>query len=120
MKVGTLGAVIISPTQVDLAVVGAQDVLDLVSRNPSPGFGIDRAQKCVVSLRGYPPMCLPIFIDGVLVSADGDLADAASPEIVDYIIILRGNEAGVLFGSVGENGLMLIYTKRGLKRGPRD
>lgn len=118
MKVSTLGATVVTPTQVDRALPTARNALDLINHSPGAGLSVDQERKCVLSLRGYPPMCLPVVIDGVLVSADGDIEDAVPADIVDYIIILRGNETGVLFGSVGEKGVVLVYTKRGLKRGP--
>lgn len=119
MKISTLGATVVSPTQVDEALPGARNVLDLLNRNPGAGISVDQERKCVLSLRGYPPTCLPVIVDGLLVSTEGDIEDAVSAEVVDYILVLRGNETGVLFGSVGEKGVLVIFTKKGLKRGPR-
>ncbi|MFN8571704.1 MAG: carboxypeptidase-like regulatory domain-containing protein [Gemmatimonadaceae bacterium] len=116
MKIGTLGATVISPTQVDRAVTGAKDFTDLVSRNPSAGFGVDYERKCVVSTRGEPPGCMPVIVDGLLI---GNTAEVLPPEIVDYIIILRGNEVGVMYGTIGSQGVVLVFTKRGVKRGPQ-
>lgn len=117
MQIASLGATIISPTQVDRAVLGARDLTDLVARNPSAGNRVDHEQECVLSLRGYPPACLPVIVDGVLTNGSNDVIP---PEIVDYILIVRGNEVGVLYGTVGEQGAMLVFTKRGRKRGPSD
>lgn len=117
MKIGSLSASIISPTQVDGAVLGALDYTDLVSRNPSPSILVDYERKCVLSNRGDPPGCLPVIVDGLLTSTPNDVVP---PETVDYMIVLRGNELGVLYGTIGENGAVLIFTKRGPKRGPRD
>lgn len=115
MKIGSLGATVITPSQVDVALPGATDYTDLVSRNPGAGFGVDYQRKCVVSNRGDPPMCLPVIVDGLLLS---NVNDAIPPEIVDYMLIVRGNEIGVLYGSIGEGGAVIIFTKRGLRRGP--
>ena len=117
MKIGTMGAVVIAPSQVDVALPGASDFTDLVSRNPSAGLSVDYERKCVTSNRGDPPGCLPVIVDGMLTSSASDIIP---PEIVDYMVILRGNEIGVLYGSIGEHGAVLIFTKRGIKRGPRD
>ena len=115
MKIWTLGATVITPSQVDVALPGATDFTDLVSRNPSAGFSVDYERKCVMSNRGDPPMCLPVIVDGLLLS---NANDAIPPEVVDYMLIVRGNEIGVLYGTIGENGAVLIFTKRGTKRGP--
>ena len=116
MKIGTLGATIITPTQVDRAVLGAKDFTDLVSRNPSAGNTVDYERRCVFSIR--PPQgCLPVIVDGLLI---GSAADVIPPEVVDYMLILRGNEIGVMYGTIGENGAVIVFTKRGPKRGPRE
>ncbi|MEP7346537.1 MAG: hypothetical protein ABI877_14800 [Gemmatimonadaceae bacterium] len=45
----------------------------------------------------------------------GTAADVLPAEIVDSILILRGNEIGVMHGSIGENGAVVVFTKRGPK-----
>jgi hypothetical protein len=39
------------------------------------------------------------------------LQDVVVPEMVDYVIVLRGAEVGVRYGSIGHNGIVLIATK---------
>lgn len=117
MRLGSIGSVIIAPSQVDAALPGANDFTDIVSRNPSAGFSVDYGRKCVLSNRGFPPACLPVIVDGMLRQ---NAAGVVPPEIVDYMLIVRGNELGVLYGSIGELGAVIIFTKRGMKRGPQD
>ena len=45
--------------------------------------------------------------------------DVLPPEIIDYMLVVRGNELGTMYGSVGELRAVIIFTKRGLKRGPQ-
>lgn len=116
MKIGTMSATVISPTQVDRGILGANDFTDIIGRNPGAAYQVDRERRCVLGMRGYPPGCLPVIVDGVLT---GNSADVVPPEIVDYIIIVRGNELGVMYGSIGLDGAVLVFTKRGLRRGPQ-
>ncbi|MEP7344074.1 MAG: carboxypeptidase-like regulatory domain-containing protein, partial [Gemmatimonadaceae bacterium] len=116
LKIGTLSAAIISPTEVDQAVTGARDFTDLVARNSPLGVGVNFERRCVVSPPGTNA-CLPVIVDGLLT---GYAADVVPPEVVDYILILRGNEIGVMYGTIGQNGAVVVFTKRGPKRGPRE
>lgn len=115
LRIGSLGAVVITPSQVDRALPGANTFTDIVSRNPSPGISVDHGRKCILSNRGYPSTCLPVIVDGLLAK---DAEDIIPPETIDYMFIVRGNELGVMYGSIGELGAVLIFTKKGLKRGP--
>jgi hypothetical protein len=117
MKIGTLSAAIIAPSQVDLALPGATDYTDLVSRNPVPGLRVNYERKCVMSNRSGFEVCLPVIIDGLLTSSPNDVVP---PEIVDYMLIVRGNELGVFYGTIGELGAVVIFTKRGPQRGPQE
>ena len=72
--------------------------------------------KCVLSTRGDPPFCLPVIVDGLLMS---NVNDVLPPELIDYMLVVRGNELGVMYGSIGELGAVIVFTKRGLKRGPQ-
>jgi hypothetical protein len=116
LKIGSLGAVIFTPSQVDRALHGSNDYTGIVTRNPSPGIGVDYGRKCVLSTRGDPPACLPVIVDGLLMS---NVNDVLPPEIIDYMLVVRGNELGVMYGTIGELGAVVIFTKRGLKRGPQ-
>jgi hypothetical protein len=116
LKVRSLGAVIFTPSQVDKSLHGANDYTDIVTRNPSPGIGVDYGRKCVLSTRGDPPFCLPVIVDGLLMT---NVNDVLPPELIDYMLVVRGNELGVMYGTIGELGAVIVFTKRGLKRGPQ-
>ena len=116
MKIRSLGAVIFTPSQVDNSLHGSNDYTDIVTRNPSPGIAVDYGRKCVLSTRGDPPFCLPVIVDGLLMS---NVNDVLPPELIDYMLVVRGNELGVMYGSIGELGAVIVFTKRGLKRGPQ-
>jgi hypothetical protein len=116
LKIRSLGAVIFTPSQVDKALQSSNDYTDIVTRNPSPGIAVDYGRKCVLSTRGDPPFCLPVIVDGLLMS---NVNDVLPPELIDYMLVVRGNELGVMYGSIGELGAVIVFTKRGLKRGPQ-
>jgi hypothetical protein len=82
---------------------------DVLARRALPGILIDQYQRCPKSIRGGG--CLPFAIDGQLYPNGASLQDVVVPEMVDYIIVLRGSEVGVRYGSIGHNGIILIATK---------
>ncbi len=110
------GGHIVTPTEVDRAVLGARDLADVLARQPLGGMRVDQYRRCLVSNRG--PGCLPAVVDGQLFFDGTTLNDFVLPELIDYMVILRGTEVGVRFGSIGTNGILLIATKRGPLRGP--
>ena len=116
LKIRSLGAVIFTPSHVDKALRTSNDYTDIVTRNPLPGIAVDYGRKCVLSTRGDPPFSLPVIVDGLLMS---NVNDVLPPELIDYMLVVRGNELGVMYGSVGELGAVIVFTKRGLKRGPQ-
>ena len=42
-----------------------------------------------------------------------------APQWIDHIIFLRPNEAGVLFGTGSHAGVMLVYTRDGVRKAAR-
>ncbi|MFN8571377.1 MAG: carboxypeptidase-like regulatory domain-containing protein [Gemmatimonadaceae bacterium] len=119
MDLRTIGGTIITPAQIDQSVLGARDILDVFSRQSVIGFTVDEDQHCIVHNRGFPRECLPAVVDGLLVADGHALRDMVAPEIIDYMMVLRGHEVGVLFGSVSEQGIVVVVTKMGIHRGPR-
>ena len=105
------GGHIITPSEIEMVSVGARDVADMLARRALPGMIIDQVRRCPRSIRG--PGCLPFVIDGQVFRNGASLQDVIIPEIVDYIVVLRGSEVGVRYGSIGYNGIVLIATKRG-------
>ena len=108
------GGHIITPSEVDFAILGARDLADVLARSALPGILIDQVRRCPRSNRA--PRCLPFVIDGQLFPDGSALQDVIVPEMVDFIVVLRGSEVGVRYGSVGHNGIILIATKRDWRR----
>jgi hypothetical protein len=103
------GGHIITPTEIEYATMGARDMADVLGRRAVPGVLIDQYRRCPRSIRGGS--CLPVAIDGQLFRDGTALQDVVVPEMVDYVIVLRGSEVGVRYGSIGHNGIVLIATK---------
>lgn len=111
------GGYIITPSEIDFAIPGARDVADVLARQAVPGMRVDQVRRCLVSNRGR--RCLPVVIDGQLFPDGTALQDIIVPEMIDYMVILRGSEVGVRYGSIGLDGILLIATRRDWVRGPR-
>jgi hypothetical protein len=110
------GGYIITPAEIEASIMGARDVADVLGRRALPGMVIDRTSRCPRSIRG--PGCLPFVIDGQVFPNGNALQDVIVPEMIDYIVVLRGSEVGVRYGSIGHNGIILIATRRDWKRRP--
>ena len=110
------GGQIITPTEIDRAVLGARDLADVLARQPLGAMRVDQYRRCLVSNRGS--RCLPAVVDGQLFYDGTALNDFVLPEVIDYMVVLRGSEVGVRYGSIGMNGIILIATKRDWRRGP--
>jgi hypothetical protein len=104
------GGHIVSPSEIESAILGARDMADVLGRRGLPGILIDHYKRCPKSNRGGG--CLPFAIDGQVFPNGESLQDVVVPEMVDYVIVLRGSEVGVRYGSIGHNGMILIATKR--------
>ena len=113
------GGTIITPSQIDYAVLGARDLADVLQRQPVGGTRVDQRRRCLTSTKSFPARCLPAVIDGQLFMDGSTINDFVLPEAIDYIVVLRGSEVGVRFGSIGMDGILLIATKIGPQRGPR-
>jgi len=108
------GGHIITPTEIDQAVLGARDVADILARRAIPGVTVDQRARCPRSNRGGG--CMPFVIDGQLYPNGSALQDVIVNEAIDYIVVLRGTEVGVRYGAVANNGIVLIATKRDWRR----
>jgi hypothetical protein len=104
------GGYFITPSEIEAAILGARDMADVLARRAIPGILIDHIRRCPRSNRGAG--CLPFVIDGQLFPDGTALQDVVVPEMVDYVVVLRGSEVGVRYGSIGHNGIILIATKR--------
>jgi len=108
------GGHIVTPSEIDFAMLGARDAADMLARRALPGLIIDQVKRCPRSNRGGG--CLPFVIDGQLFTDGSAMQDVVVPEMIDYMVILRGSEVGVRYGSIGYNGIVLIATKRDFVR----
>jgi hypothetical protein len=110
------GGYIITPGEIEFSIMGARDIADVLARRALPGILIDHVRRCPRSNRA--PGCLPFVIDGQLFPDGSAIQDVIVPEMIEFIVVLRGSEVGVRYGSIGHNGIILIATKQGtlLKR----
>jgi len=108
------GGYVITPVEVDRVSMGARDVADMLQRQAVPGVRIDQSRRCLMAR--LASRCLPFVIDGQLYPDGTALQDVIVPEVIDYMVFLRGTEAGVRWGSIGQNGILLIATRRDWRR----
>jgi TonB-linked SusC/RagA family outer membrane protein len=78
---------------------------------------VDPAVK--ITLRGYRSMTgnndALLVIDGVPQPGSQTMLALLNPNDIESISILKGGQAGTLYGSAGVNGALVITTKRGAK-----
>jgi TonB-linked SusC/RagA family outer membrane protein len=80
-----------------------------IATDDSPGGGVEMLLRGATSLRtGNGPL---VVIDGIL--TDGTIRDINIQDVAN-IEILKGASAASLYGSRAANGVIAIYTKRGL------
>ena len=74
--------------------------------------GIDQAAR----IRGINSINLnttaTILLDGVAVSTE--TANNLNVQNVDFIDVLKGLRAGAIYGALGSNGIIAVYTRRGV------
>ena len=109
------GGQIMTPAEVDHAILGARDIADVLQRRALAGVTIDQRLRCPRSSRAVGG-CLPFVVDGQLYPNGTSISDVVVPEMIDYMVMLRGSEVGVRYGSVGVNGILLIATRRDWRR----
>jgi hypothetical protein len=108
------GGHIVTPAEIEYSIMGARDVADVLARRAIPGLTIEQRRQCIRSTRAAG--CLPFVIDGQLFPDGSAMQDVVVPEVIDYMVVLRGSEVGVRYGSIGHNGIILIATKRDWRR----
>lgn len=109
------GGQIVTPAEVDRAILGARDIADVLLRRSFSGVTIDQRLRCPRSSRATGG-CLPFVVDGQLYPNGIAISDVVVPEMIDYMVMLRGSEVGVRYGAVGQNGILLIATRRDWRR----
>lgn len=96
------------------ATLGSQSVLDIMQGRIAgirvAGSGLDKK----LLIRGGEAFYL---LDGM--PADAQIINSIPTQNVAYIDILKGAKASI-FGSRGTNGVIAIYTKKGIEQDPAD
>ena len=114
MKLKTMSARIITPSEVAAARGAARDYIEVVQSSMPAGFTVRTLdvrvnQRCIANVRNGK--CVTIFVDGVRVLNAEQALDIASPERIDHVLVLRAIEAGTLLGGDADAGAVLIFTK---------
>lgn len=114
MKVKTMASRIISPQEIDLVRGGARDYIELVQSVIPAGYTVRNLDvrintRCIASTRNG--RCVMIFVDGARMLDAQQAIDVAPPERVHHVVFVRPSEAGVLFGTQSDAGVLLIFTK---------
>ena len=65
-----------------------------------------------IAVRGPESMEPVVYVDGIRTNALEDL----TPEDIDRVEVLKGPKAVELYGSEGENGVIVVTTKTGKKK----
>lgn len=114
MKLKTMSARVITPSEISAALGGARDYVEIVQSSLPAGFAVKYLdarlnKRCVVNTRNGK--CATIFVDGVRMSDAEQAMDAALPAQIDHVVIVRAIEAGTLFGGDADAGAILIFRK---------
>jgi hypothetical protein len=115
MNVRAFGGVIMTPTEVETYNTGARDFTDIVRSIHIPGVRVIERNdntRCVATWRG----CLLVFVNDMRVSDPYAALDMVPPGLIDHMVYVHANEAGVLVGTGGDAGVLFIYSKMGKSR----
>ncbi len=120
MNLRAIAGSILTPVEIESRAAGARNIVDVIrSIGPAWVTSIETPDgDCVSTRRGGAGgnACLLVLVDGVRVEPAGSIADVATLDAVDHVIFLRATDAGALFGTGAHNGVLLVYTKRGVER----
>lgn len=97
---------------VDQALVGQIAGAQVIQSSGKPGSGAQVILRGYTNLGSTDPL---IIIDGVQVS--NDMLDVMDPSLVDHIEVVKGSAGGMLYGAAGGNGVIQVFTKKGVKNG---
>lgn len=109
----TIAGTFVTPTMLATASIGARSYLDVVQHLALPW--ITTNETCARNTRSGG--CLLVFIDDVRAAQSADLdgqRDAqflVDPTTISHMVLIRGADAGVLFGTGSSNGVLMVYTK---------
>jgi hypothetical protein len=121
-----LGRRFLGPAEMEELRNSSMDALDLVRVAGLPGIRVERLRPsnelCIHSRRnmqagfssgGAEPICASVFIDGV--PADVERLAAVPGESLAGLAYLRPGEAGARFGSGTAGGVLVVWTRSGLR-----
>jgi len=113
------GGKLLTPAMIEPRATSSRNYIDLLATQ-NVTF-IRPGDVCVRSIR--PPFpCLMVFVDGMRVAWGEDRAvhegarDMINPNEIESIVVFRPGEATTLFGTGAMGGVVVIYTKRGVRR----
>jgi outer membrane receptor protein involved in Fe transport len=102
----------------DLTAQRPQSVNDVFRRLVPSAVGFDlpaQPATTVLSLRGANSLAgtgaVKVFVDGI--ESANNLANPVDPESIDRIEVIRGPQAGTIYGPDAAGGVLQIFTKRG-------
>lgn len=109
-----MGAQIITPSELEGYRGGARDYLDLLQWVLPPAFAVrtvdaESATRCVSLIRAQ--RCSLVFVDNMRMSDASTALAVTPPEQIHHVVVLRPVDAGVLFGTGTDGGVILIFTK---------
>lgn len=118
MDARAFGGRLLTSEWIETRRAGASSVGTFLRWSNVPGVAVIRGEfgtECVQMVRGrmtsdqMTEPCASVYVDGVRYPRDR-LRDL-DPNTVEEIVLLKPSEAGVLFGTGSEGGVVLIYTR---------
>jgi TonB-linked SusC/RagA family outer membrane protein len=97
-------------TNVQQALDGQVAGANVQQTSGTPGASFNITLRGINSLDGTNPL---IMVDGV----EMDNLNNIDPSIVDHIEVVKGAAGGMLYGAQGANGVIQVFTKKGLLNG---
>src|SRR5580698_9196591 len=97
-------------TNVQQALDGQVAGANIQQTSGTPGASFNITLRGINSLDGTTPL---IMVDGV----EMDNLNNIDPSIVDHIEVVKGAAGGMLYGAQGANGVIQVFTKKGLLNG---
>src|SRR6185437_2637721 len=103
-------------TNVQQALDGQIAGASVQQTSGTPGAGFNIILRAVNSLDNANPL---IMVDGVQLNTqtNGAAFNNIDPASVDHIEVVKGAAGGMLYGAQGANGVIQIFTKKGLLNG---
>ncbi len=100
-------------TNVQQALDGQIAGASVQQTSGTPGAGFNIILRAVNSLDNTNPL---ILVDGVQMNA-GNNMNNLDPSTVDHIEVVKGPAGGMLYGAQGANGVIQVFTKKGMLNG---